>query len=212
MNVTGAKEIGANAFNILAVWRGRKHEDQIAGLVSSGNAGETSALRQQRTCRRVAGAAGIGVRWVVRPAGKARSWHFPVISTKTQRAGWRDLLFSTMGRRWWKQGLSAPRFAFRSRRRKGANAIDLLFQPSRPERSLRLLDSPARHSSLRMDRLTASAAPPAFEAERRQQHLTCSAVSSSRERVKAVLAFDPEREAAPGDGHGTVGRFHPAPS
>ncbi|CAN5312125.1 toprim domain-containing protein [soil metagenome] len=47
-DIKGAMEIGANAFNILAVWRDRKHEEQIAGLESSGNADEASAMRLQR--------------------------------------------------------------------------------------------------------------------------------------------------------------------
>jgi twinkle protein len=47
-DIKGAMEIGANAFNIISVWRDRKHEDQVAELERSGNTDQASALRQQR--------------------------------------------------------------------------------------------------------------------------------------------------------------------
>ena len=47
-DIKGAMEIGANAFNIISVWRDRKHEDQVAELERSGNTDQAAALRQQR--------------------------------------------------------------------------------------------------------------------------------------------------------------------
>src|SRR5258708_12638622 len=48
----------------------------------------------------------------------------PVVSTEGRRPEWRDLL-STISRLLWREGLSAPRFALRSRRRKLPYAIAL---------------------------------------------------------------------------------------
>src|SRR5580704_10375151 len=47
-----------------------------------------------------------------------RMWRLPVVSTEGRRPERRDLL-STISRLSWREGLSAPRFALRSRRRRG---------------------------------------------------------------------------------------------
>src|SRR5580692_10292148 len=48
----------------------------------------------------------------------------PVVSTEGRRPEWRDLR-STISRLLWREGLSTPRFALRSRRRKLPYAIAL---------------------------------------------------------------------------------------
>jgi twinkle protein len=47
-DIKGAMEIGANAFNIVSVWRDRRHEEQVAGLESSGQADAARELRNER--------------------------------------------------------------------------------------------------------------------------------------------------------------------
>src|SRR5580704_1905768 len=74
------------------------------------------------------------------PPFEAGLWHLgiPVVSTEAPldfargrlRAEWRDLL-STIGRSLLREGLSAPRFALRSRRRKLAFAKALPFERRR---------------------------------------------------------------------------------
>ena len=78
----------------------------------------------------------------------------PVVSTEARRAERRDLL-STISRLLWKEGLSAPRFALRSRRRKLPYAIA---PPSR---------SPRRGEDLIA--LIILASPPAQEREREER-------------------------------------------
>jgi twinkle protein len=45
-DIKGAMELGANAFNILAIWRNRKFEDQIAELQVNGDGEAANRLRQ----------------------------------------------------------------------------------------------------------------------------------------------------------------------
>jgi hypothetical protein len=56
---------------------------------------------------------------------RAIAYGLPVVSTEARRAERRDLL-STISCLSWREGLSAPRFALRSRRRKSSQAIALL--------------------------------------------------------------------------------------
>jgi twinkle protein len=45
-DIKGAMELGANAFNIVAIWRNRKFEDQIAELQANGDGEAANRLRQ----------------------------------------------------------------------------------------------------------------------------------------------------------------------
>jgi twinkle protein len=47
-DIKGAMELGANAFNIVSVWRNRKFEDQIAKLEASGDAAGAAKLRDSK--------------------------------------------------------------------------------------------------------------------------------------------------------------------
>lgn len=47
-DIKGAMEIGANAFNIISIWRDRKHEDEIAKLNNSGEQVAAKKLRDEK--------------------------------------------------------------------------------------------------------------------------------------------------------------------
>ena len=47
-DIKGAMEIGANAFNIISIWRDRKHEDEIAKLNNIGEQEAAKKLREEK--------------------------------------------------------------------------------------------------------------------------------------------------------------------
>lgn len=47
-DIKGAMELGANAFNIISVWRNRKLEDAVAKLQTDGNAGAAARMRESK--------------------------------------------------------------------------------------------------------------------------------------------------------------------
>ena len=46
-DIKGAMELGANAFNIISVWRNRKLEDEVAKLQAVGDAEERRELARR---------------------------------------------------------------------------------------------------------------------------------------------------------------------
>jgi twinkle protein len=47
-DIKGAMELGANAFNIVSIWRNRKFEDEVAKLNANGDAEGATRLRRSK--------------------------------------------------------------------------------------------------------------------------------------------------------------------